>query len=81
MGLPALVLSHWPSERDLIVLSTAHKGITRDIRPIDQMDLGEQCLVGQPMMNRVHHGHVLIRCQGCFDMRDETWGLVVTRFG
>src|SRR5438552_1783420 len=60
MGLPAGILPHGPRQRDLIVLVTTHQAITRHIRPIDEMDRGEQDLVGQPVMNRLHYGHVLV---------------------
>ena len=69
MGLPAWPLPHGPHQRHLRVLLTAHQAITRHIRPINSMDYGEQGLVCQPVMNRLHHGHILFVREGRFHMR------------
>ena len=45
MRLPALILPHWPREGNVVVVLTGHEPVTRDIRSIDQMDLGEQALL------------------------------------
>jgi hypothetical protein len=62
MSLPALILPHGPGQGDVVVVLTGHKPVTRDIRSIDQVYLGEQCFVCQPMMNRVHGRDILVRC-------------------
>jgi hypothetical protein len=61
MSLPALILPHWPSQGDVVVVLTGHELVTRDIRSIDQVHLGEQCFVCQPLMNRVHGRDILVR--------------------
>jgi hypothetical protein len=62
MSLPALLLPHRPGESDLVVLLTRHESSARDLRPIDQMARGEQGLVRQRVMNRVHRCDILVRC-------------------
>ena len=60
---------------------TGHESVTRDIRPIDQVHLGEQGIVCQPMVNRVHGRDILVRRSSRFDMGDDVRGFCVTRFG
>jgi hypothetical protein len=40
MSLPALILPHGPGQGDVVVVLTGHEPVTRDIRSIDQVDLG-----------------------------------------
>ena len=54
MGLPAVGLPHGPRACDVVVLVPVHPHITRDLRAIDPMHLGEPCLVRQRVVDRVH---------------------------
>jgi hypothetical protein len=81
MRLPALILPPRPGQGDVVVALTGHEPVTRTIRALAPVDLGEQGFVCQPMRHRPHGRDRLVRCPSRFDLGDEVRGCGVTRFG